>query len=264
MILLDYSYPNSYLGNTVNNKPLLYFDHESNLIIDDVPVGQLFLTYCKNMTVKNVEVSNTNCGILIMNSDNCFITNTTLHSNRNTAITFDGTCQNNTISYNNISSNNYGISLGYQEYNSIIGNEIRYNNKGLVIPGAKNTIRDNIVENNGQGIVVSFGSQNLITNNMIANSTTIGLDLGDSVFCQVKSNNFINNQKDASFEKYSIFRNYFQRNYWSSSVGFGPKAIRGLQYIVVGFDWYHGFTYRSIPWVQFDWFPARHPYDIGG
>jgi parallel beta-helix repeat protein len=264
IMLYDYSYPNSFSGNTVNSKPILYFDHESDLIIDNIPVGQLFLIYCKNITVRNIEVSNTNCGIVIMNSENCLVTNTTLHSNSDNAIMFIGTCQNNTISYNNISSNNGGITYGYQEYNNIIGNEIRYNNKGLMIAGTKNTIRDNIVENNGQGLIVSFGSQNLITNNIIANSTTIGLDLGDSAFCQVKSNNFINNQKDASFEKHLIFRNYFQRNYWSPSVGFGPKAIWGLQYIVVRFDFYHGFTYRSIPWVQFDWFPARHPYDIGG
>jgi parallel beta-helix repeat protein len=288
IITYSYTYTNSFFGNTVNSKPLLYLENEHDLILDNISVGQLFLICCKNITIKNIELSNASFGIVIIRSDNCLVTNTKLHSNSYDGIYIIGQCQNNTISYNDISSNSYGIET-WLNYNScIIGNTIRFNKYGIgLYQVSKNTIRDNIIENNYQGIYVSGGSQNFITNNLINNSTTDGLYLFysslclinsntfinnmknglylyESSLCLIKSNNFINNQKNAGFEMYSLtLGNHFRKNYWNSSVGFGPKVIWGLLNIIIDYDPKHGYPiYYAIPWVQFDWFPAKEPYDI--
>ncbi|MCU0850259.1 MAG: right-handed parallel beta-helix repeat-containing protein [Candidatus Thermoplasmatota archaeon] len=267
MLLSGYSYPNSYFGNTVNNKPLLYVANKQNLIIQNTSVGQLYLLNCTNITVRNIEVSNASYGIEIIRSNNCLITKTNVHSNYNAGITLQEQCQNNTISYNEITSNDYGINCeSYYlpfEYNNFIGNTIRFNRNGICVEGSKNTIQDNIVENNDKGIRV-IGSQNKILNNAIRNSTTTGLYLYEAERCLIKSNNFINNQDHAEFEKYSILGSHFRSNYWSNSTGIGPKIIWGSRGFVVGFDRNGWPIIQMVPWIQFDWFSVKEPYDIPG
>jgi parallel beta-helix repeat protein len=265
--LVDSSYPNTFIENTVNGKALLYFENESDMVIDNESIGQLFLIGCKNITIQNIEVTNATLGIEIIHSDNCLVTNTKLYSNYDAGIALLEQCQNNTISFNDISYNHYGILCeSYYfpfKYNTISGNTIRFNKNGISLDGSKNTIRDNIIKNNNEGIEVWPGFRNRITNNIIANSMTLGLYLYDNSWCLIKSNNFINNQKHTDFEKFSILRNLFQNNYWSDSTGFGPKLIWGLQNIKIGYNSRLGIPiYLTIPWVQFDWFPAKEPYDI--
>ena len=61
-----------------------------------------------------------------------------------------------------------------------------------------------------------------------------------------------------------ILGTIFFKNYWKPYIGFGPKAIWGLRWIFDGFDPYYGFpNFQIIPWVKFDWNPAKKPYDIG-
>jgi parallel beta-helix repeat protein len=263
--LLDYAYPNYYSGNTVNSKPLLIFVDQHDLIIDNIPVGQLILIGCENIKIKNIEVSNATLGILIISSDNCLVTNSTIQYNCDAGITLIERCLNNVISYNDISFNSIGIMFEtYRftfEYNNIIGNRICFNTNGMIVDGAKSTIQDNIIENNDVGLKVS-GSRHIIINNIISNSTKIGLYLYGSVtWCNIESNNFINNRVQAFFMRSLISGNHFRKNYWSNSFGFGPKAILGL--------FVFGYIYLSIPIiifpiVQFDWNPAEEPYDIGG
>lgn len=267
MSLVDYSYPNTFIENKVNGKTLFYFENESDIVIDNESIGQLFLIGCKNIIIKNIEVSNATLGIEIIRSDNCLVTNTKLYSNYDAGIALLEQCQNNTISYNDINYNYYGILCESYYFpfknNTFIGNTIRFNKNGIALDGSKNTIRDNIIENNDEGVELWSGLRNVITNNIIANSTTIGLFLYDNSWCLIKSNNFINNQKHAYFKKYSMLRNYFLKNYWSNSTGFGPKAIWGLQNIKIGYNPRLGIPiYLTIPWVQFDWFPAKNPYNI--
>jgi parallel beta-helix repeat protein len=263
MSIVSHSYPNTFIENTVNNKPFLYFENENDLVIENTSVGQLYLIGCMNITVKNINVSNATNGIGIIRTDNCLITKSNFHSNCYSGISFLEMCKNNTISYNDISYNNVGIGYNSLHNNSFIGNKLQFNKKGMDLTGSKNTIKDNIIKNNNEGIEVSLGSNNVISNNIIANCTNIGLNLYDTSKCLIKENNFLNNNKHAFFEKYSIKRNYFRNNYWDSSVSFIIKIIFGLQNIFAGYDRWGIPTYFEIPWAQFDWRPAPEPYDIG-
>ena len=261
--LLDYAYPNYYSGNTVNSKPLLIFVEKQDIIIDNVPVGQIILINCENIIIQNIEVSNATLGILIISSNNCLVTNSTIQYNCDAGIALIEECLNNIISYNDISFNSIGIMVETYQFsfqnNNIIGNRICSNTDGINMDGgSKSTIQDNIIDNNDVGLEV-WGSGHIIINNIISNSTKIGLTIFMGRGYNIESNNFIKNLIQAFFTRGFISGNHFRRNYWSNSLGFGPKVIFGL----FGF----GSIYSPIPpiifpIVQFDWNPANEPYDI--
>jgi len=52
--------------------------------------------------------------------------------------------------------------------------------------------------------------------------------------------------------QWRLFRlNCWRRNYWSGHSGILPKAIHGVYWLIF-----------EIPWFEFDWLPAKKPYDI--
>jgi len=51
------------------------------------------------------------------------------------------------------------------------------------------------------------------------------------------------------------FRNQWNNNYWDDYLGFGPKVIPGKIHIPQ-------IPSLTIPWFNFDWHPAKEPFDI--
>ena len=79
---------------------------------------------------------------------------------------------NNMISNNQITDNDCGISLYQSEGNTLHNNTIKNNNRiGLNIISNNNKITDNIISNQKNGITL-YGSNNLLRNNKIINSTS--------------------------------------------------------------------------------------------
>jgi parallel beta-helix repeat protein len=56
--------------NVVNNKPIYYHKNESGFDINGIAVGQLILSNCTNMSVKNLQINNTFIGTEITYSNN--------------------------------------------------------------------------------------------------------------------------------------------------------------------------------------------------
>ncbi len=264
MYLVDYAYPNSIVGNTVNGKALLYLENESDIIIEDDSAGQIILVGCNRITIQNLNLSYTTVGVEFINTNNSLLTNTILRFNI-LGVMFLESCNMNTISYNTIDFNSYGIVVEtYFAFirNKIIGNSVRFNSiGGIYLNGIGNIVKKNIVENNSEGIVIFGGAFNLISKNVIRNNSRIGLELFLSAFNLIKSNNIMHNKRNAEFEV--ILGTIFFKNYWKPYLGFGPKAIRGFRWIFDGFDPYYGFpNLKTIPWIKFDWRPAKEPYNI--
>jgi parallel beta-helix repeat protein len=157
---------------------------------------------------------------------------------------------------NNIMNNDYGISINAPyhtmcNYNNIYQNNIHNNTYGIhAITGGSIIAANNISENNffynAEGI--SLCSYNFILNGNIANNT-------------FSNNNFIGNNNTAYFEDFFICigsnechgPDQWVGNYWGKA--------RLLPYLIKGKLKIFKF---SIPWVTFDWHPAKEPYDIGG
>ena len=96
---------NTVKNNTVNGKSLIYLEDVSDQIITDA--GQVILVNCDNITVKNLDLSDTTIGIELFETNNSRILNTS------------------------VSNNYFGISLGYSSNNVLVGNDVSNNVGGI-------------------------------------------------------------------------------------------------------------------------------------
>ena len=229
------SYQNTVEDNTVNGKPLVYLEDVSDYKVEDA--GQIILVNCDNITVENLDLSNTSGGIVLWKTENSKISNSTVCNNRggiglydssNNTITGNNasnnngvgiglsSSRNNTITGNNVSNNNEeGIFLYYSSNNTITGNNVSNNNWGgirLWDFNNNNTITgNNVSNNNGGGISLYYSSNNnTLTGNNVCNNSGQGIDLFHSSSNKIFLNNFIKNN-DAFFP-------YKSTNIWNSTL----------------------------------------------
>jgi len=207
-----YSYGNIVENNTVNGKPLVYLEDESDRIIDNADnAGQVILVKCKNITVMNAELTNTTVGIESWICDNCSILNNNI-SNNDYGILFLG--NNTCISNNNINSNYWcGIALG----------------------GSNNSISNNNINSNYWCGISLCGNNNSISKNNISSNYWYGIYLEDSNNNIIYLNNFINN----TYNAYS----YNSTNVWNSTepIKYTYRGSEFTNYIGNYWDDYTGY-----------------------
>lgn len=162
--------------------------------------------------------------------------------------------QNNTI----VHQQAFGIqfSKGHVriEGNTISGSYQPDNSWGILgRESSGNFIIGNNVSNYYEGISIQLTSFfNIISQNNIRDNKRYGVHLDTSAFNIITKNNFIGNYQNAWFVL--SFRNHWMQNYWDDWAGKGPERIEGLI----------GNSEKPIQWVNFDWFPAKTLYVIGG
>ena len=223
-VMITNSYQNTFSSNTVNNKSLVYLEEESNKDIENA--GQIILVKCDNITVKNQEISNTLNAIVLIDTNNCLISNSiikmnnkngirTIFSNNNN-ITSNYICSNkdngieikssnnNIVTGNNISLNEEtGLHIRYSDNNTISDNIISTNNfgwtssfGGIFIRDSSdyNYIIDNIITSNDKnGIRVDYSRKNIIAGNRISSNTWDGIHFLSSHYNSVMSNIILEN-----------------------------------------------------------------------
>jgi len=168
----------------------------------------------------------------------------------------DSECKKTKIYHNVITGVSKGISVeGKQK--EINGNNIYNCSLGIRNLGINNLIFNNNLTKNKYGIF-NTGFFNKIFGNNIENNK-IGIELSGSVSNRIYENNLINNNKNAFFRE--SFLNKWGKNYWNESRNL-PICIKG------GVHWYKPDGYGSNEEViicnlyNFDWHPAKEPYDI--
>jgi parallel beta-helix repeat protein len=97
--------------NTVNGKPLVYLEDASNYKVEDA--GQVVLVNCNNITVENLDLSNTSIGLELWMTDDSKVLNNIVSNNNRGGICLDYS-SNNTITGNN-ASNNYNFGNNRQQ-----------------------------------------------------------------------------------------------------------------------------------------------------
>ena len=160
---------NIFSNNLINDKPLLYFENETDKVIDKANVGQVILVNCNNITVKNNELSNICTSILLSKTDNCLISENIIESNTKGGI-FLISSNGNNISTNTLSNNYMGIVLS-STYNSlIIGNTIsKSETESIYLSDSFNNL---ILENNlfdNKGLTLDYSNNNNISHNTFNN-----------------------------------------------------------------------------------------------
>jgi parallel beta-helix repeat protein len=271
-------------NNTVNGKPLVYLYGKSDLNIGNA--GQIILVNCENITIKNQEISGTSTAIQLVETHHCTIDdnqilnsyngiylassednqiiNNTIkaikdegialydHSNKNMitentiretgrGVYFAYKCNNNIISRNDVSDNKYaGINLGSYCHNNIISGNFLYGNK--------------------YGIDICwFANHTTVIRNAIGCNEWYGIHVKDSSNNNISQNNFHSNGKHAFF--IDAFDNNWDGNYWSGGkFKFLPKLIFGR--MSINYEGPFDDDWPWIPWINFDYRPARKPYDI--
>ena len=182
-------------NNTVNNKPIIYYEDINNLIISE-EVGQVIIVRCDNITIQNMNIVNTISGIQLVQSQNCIITENSLSGHLWRAVSLIES-YNNTIMENTFTSNTGdGIALDYSDYNKIYSNDFTFNSDyaaGIFLYVAQNNdIFNNNFSNNFFAIFFEFMRYNTISNNEI-NDNEYGLY---GTFAQentIENNNLNNN-----------------------------------------------------------------------
>jgi len=234
-------------------------------------------------------ISGTN-GIQILSNHNT-INNNIIINNRFYGVDIDYTCYNVIIG-NNISSNGGGIRLWECTNTIVIKNEIYYNIGSYICYGIylygseynnitnnnidsspcnirlfysnKNTITQNIISKaRDWGIQLHFSNNNIILNNIIAYTKYAGIQI-EARGNKVIRNNFVQNKIHSCFTLImyiweGINRNSWMNNYYDNWIGLEqpffnrfPKIIKGIMTRGI-----------KIPVFNFDWHPAKEPYDIG-
>jgi parallel beta-helix repeat protein len=144
------------VNNTINEKPLVYLQKKSNLVINNA--GQVLLIDCNNVSIQNLDIISLNIGIFLLESSNCSITNNNISQCKYGMYIFYG--NNNTISHNIIQNNtNDGILIHMSNSNFIINNKIFTNSVSgirLFDFSKNNKIIGNTITNNKNGLWLSF------------------------------------------------------------------------------------------------------------
>jgi parallel beta-helix repeat protein len=181
---------------------------------------------------------------------------------------------NNTINDNiiqNITQGNYprGIFVAFASNNSIYGNVIRKNDYGIVVwryHTLNNKIENNFIENNSYGILIKDQVRNtIISHNTIINNVDYGISAEWCFNTVVEKNNIYKNHPNANFivffEEGSLSQSKitWNGNYWGKIVLRHKFIFGGLGYYFPSYPYYYHFN-----WLNFDWFPAKEPYDIPG
>jgi parallel beta-helix repeat protein len=123
--------------------------------------GQVILVNCNNVTVQNLNLSNTTNGVELWETNNTSISGNNVTANKGYGILLYSS-SNNSVTGNNVTDKNWaGVDLlSSSNNNSVIGNNISNNLAGIGIEGSNNTIyHNNIVNNTNQ--VSSFGPTNV-------------------------------------------------------------------------------------------------------
>ena len=123
---------------------------------------------------------------------------------------------------------------------NVSGNRIRRCGIGIQFGGENNIVYGNDIESCGVGIQ-NAGWGSIITKNNFKNYSRIGFWFAGTV-----GERFIED----------FYKSRWIGNYWDTWRGVGPKIILGYKVL-----WFRRLFFL-IPWIDFDWNPAREPYNI--
>ncbi len=204
-VILSNTRNNIFLNNSVNDKPLIYIEEESEKIID-ADAGQIILVSCYNITIQKQKICNTTVGIELLNSDNCKITQ-------------------NTIGSNNI----YGILIEKSKTNIINNNIISNNDEGIFLDydSKRNTITDNSFSDNIYGITISYSRYNTISKNNFLNNKR------HAYF----ENSWINIWRKNYWNGPRILPKIIFGKGWADSIWFGNLWIDDIWLPWINIDW---------------------------
>ena len=225
--------------------------------------GGIFLVNSSHNEIdNNLIYSNDKEGIHMDNADYNAIYNNAIYENDYFGIIVNAS-SHNIIQDNDMSENYVCMSFWpFSHDNQIIGNAIHdhdYYSLSFYTLSDNNTVRHNDFSDNIEwSIRIAGANNNLIEYNNISGSAGGSWGYGYGIGVEyafrntIRYNNIMDNKNNAVMV--NSFMNRWTENYWDDYSGFGPKIIWGKIMFPQIPDFY-------IPWLNFDWFPAKNPYE---
>ena len=274
-----------YFENLVVDKSInLMGEDRNNTIIDgNNKSSVVFLDEsASGVTIQGFNIIHGDDGLICESDNNIIIGNVISYNNESIYLYCS---DNNSIIDNTISMNNkIGLILYYCQNNTIFGNNISnsYYGINLIILSNYNIIRNNIIQNSCEGIrfdTVCMSMYNNILNNSILNSSDVSIgffqgqenliennNLESIVFFAciknlIQENNFIGNVRHVY--SYYSFLNKWDANYWDDWIGLKSNLpiVQKLPKVIICYILLPLYEH-NIPFFNFDWHPAKEPYDI--
>jgi parallel beta-helix repeat protein len=162
----------------------------------------------------------------------------------------------------------YNVLSVHCNHSTIIGNTIIGNFFPSFIydiilwSSNNNTIKENTVSFGIIGIYLFASNDTTITGNNITQHLSYGIALANSKRNNISMNNIMENANRDAFFTRNVgnfpLSNHWNANYWGKPY-FLPKRIHGKLILLEN----EYFT-LTLPLVNFDWHPAKEPYDIPG
>ncbi|MEZ5334796.1 MAG: NosD domain-containing protein, partial [Methanolobus sp.] len=192
-------------SNTVDDKPIYYLTAVNGVTIDeDSNAGTIYCIGCKNITIKNVTLSNNLNGIYFQRTSDSKIDNIQAYDNKYGIAPWYYSNEN--VITNNIAENNeYGIAIRHNSEGNILNNNA-VSSKGIfgIQIYSDNTIlvSNSASDNNGHGIALASNNNTLISN-VALNNRWNGIYLLSSFHNKLEENNATGNGINGLFLKSS-------------------------------------------------------------
>ncbi len=233
------------LDNTVNGRPLYFFENHSQFRLYSEQVGQLILLNCNNASISGLEISSVSTCIYLMKVRDCEIVECALSNavftggiiaRESTRVTIESSmienarvfihgCTNVAIKHNQITSCIDGVNVDDSANVTIMENSICDCASGLMTDGERIVINGNTLRDNGAGIMALGGNITVTGNTLRGNGYGIMASMGSATDrLEVFLNDFIDNADSADCSAYlytSSFSNETigRGNYWSDYEG---------------------------------------------
>lgn len=203
-------------SNTINGKPVYYLINQNNLVIDAQDIGYLGIINSTNISVKNLNLTQSGQGLLIAFTNYSTVENTSIQFNY---VGIDIRLSDHIHAFNNSLTNSDDIVMMYKSNNNIIDNNTIENTwyyYGIsMLISSNNTIKSNNITY-ADDVYLYNCSDNLIIDNQLISSG--GLNLYNSKNNVINDNDFIGNSKyniylDNSNQNIISHNNFVNKSY---------------------------------------------------
>jgi len=233
---------NSYLENLgykgyIGTEGITYFSGKGSLISNNTISGNYLGLHLMNnvsdILIENNDISKSNFeGIkLDTKTNNIKVFDNMIHENNLHAIACLRGCNSVDIK-NNVLENNIGIAIlvDKQAKKVIIeNNKIKSNTMGIMIAESEdNSIINNIIDKNGNGIFLKKTASNLITKNNITGSNNYGINIYSNSSLNTIENNIIRKSMNSGINiaDYGTKNNKFVENVIEGGLNHGIRLDR--------------------------------------
>ncbi|MCF2138027.1 MAG: right-handed parallel beta-helix repeat-containing protein [Candidatus Thorarchaeota archaeon] len=163
-------------GNTVNGKKLGYFNYIQDVTIDGTEYGQIYLSYCHDITINGGSFENQVIGIFIDHSTDCTISDVTIKGATRFGIYLSAAIHC-VVSDSEFVHSYIAIQASFCKNVQVVNNFMHNQSVGISIDNDSNStcINNKIIESFYTSILLQHVTKTMIVNNTIDNTVMTGI-----------------------------------------------------------------------------------------